>query len=373
MQLVYLSPVPLTSFAQRPHHFVQWFHHRFNARVLWLDPTPARFPKWGDWRRLARRDSVALGPAWAGEEWVEKYTFPSLPIEPLAWGRAINGWRWQTALRALDSCMTADTWLVVGKPGALALELARRYPQQRLVFDAMDNMSAFCEGRAQTWMLHAERELAARADWIVTSSSALQRKFAAQGGKVRKVMNGLSAPTGPAASSRAAGGVDVLGYVGVIASWFDWEAVIRLAGAVPDKEIRLIGPCEKGPGTALPPNVRLYGAIAHDAVYAALREFSVGLIPFRLNALTEFVDPVKYYEYRAIGLPVLSTKFGEMKHRTAQDGVFFLEDFAGLPPPDALWRQTGNVEQCAAFCRENSWDRRFDAIDFLSATQVLRS
>jgi hypothetical protein len=364
MQLVYLSPVPLTSFAQRPHHFVQWFHRRFKARVLWLDPTPARFPKWGDWRRLARRDSAVLGPGWAGEQWIEKLTFPSLPLEPLACGRAINRWRWQEGLRALDCRMTADTWLVVGKPGALALELAKRYPQQRLVFDAMDNMPAFCEGRSQLWMLRAEEKLAARADWILTSSSALEKKFAAHDGKVRKVMNGLSAPTTAASPWKSADEVGVLGYVGVIGSWFDWEAVIRLALAVPDREIRLIGPCEQGPGSALPSNVHLYGAIAHDAVYAAMREFGVGLIPFRRNALTDFVDPVKYYEYRAIGLPVLSTRFGEMKHRTAQDGVFFLEDFAGLPPPDALWRQTGNAEQCAAFCLENSWDRRFDAIDF---------
>ena len=52
MRLVYLSPVPLASFAQRPHHFVQWFHERFDAPVLWIDPTPARLARWSDLRRL---------------------------------------------------------------------------------------------------------------------------------------------------------------------------------------------------------------------------------------------------------------------------------------------------------------------------------
>ena len=33
MQLVYFSPVPWASFAQRPHKFVEWFHARCGAIV----------------------------------------------------------------------------------------------------------------------------------------------------------------------------------------------------------------------------------------------------------------------------------------------------------------------------------------------------
>lgn len=371
MQLVYISPVPLTSFAQRPHHFVEWFHHRFNARVLWLDPGTSRLPRITDWRRLLREKQAFLGPPWAKESWISNLVFPSLPVEPLAWGRAINRLRWKTALLAVDSFMTPDTWLVAGKPCALALELGARYPHQPLVFDAMDSVPAFSQGRSSAWMQRAERELVQRADWIVTSSTALEQRFAAQGSRVRKAMNGLDIPIAQRRDSIATSHKLVMGYVGVMASWFDWEAVMRLAVSRPDAEIRLIGPCEQMPNLRLPPNVHLRGAIAHDAVYEAMREFTVGLIPFKINALTEFVDPVKYYEYRAVGLPVLSTRFGEMKTRGRHDGVCFFEDLCVDSSDDALWCERADAVQIAEFCAANSWECRFNALDFFPPRQVV--
>ena len=64
MRLVYLSPVPLASFAQRPHHFVRWFHERFDATVTWIEPYPARLPRATDLRRLRRPAGPPLGPDW---------------------------------------------------------------------------------------------------------------------------------------------------------------------------------------------------------------------------------------------------------------------------------------------------------------------
>ena len=113
----------------------------------------------------------------------------------------------------------------------------------------------------------------------------------------------------------------------------------------------------------LPPNVHLRGAIAHEQVYAAMREFTAGIIPFRINTLTDFVDPVKFYEYRALGLPVLSTKFGEMKFRTEQDGVFFLEELDRATPIQSVWDARTSAAQAADFCLANSWGRRFDTIE----------
>ncbi len=52
-----------------------------------------------------------------------------------------------------------------------------------------------------------------------------------------------------------------------------------------------------------------------------MAEFDVGLIPFKQNALTAAVDPIKYYEYRALALPVISTDFGEMHERGDLPGL----------------------------------------------------
>lgn len=372
MRLVYLSPVPLSSFAQRPHHFVDWFHRRFGAEVLWIDPGPSRFPRWRDWHKLSQLREPALGPAWAGETWLQCLDCTTLPLEPVAWGRKLNRLLRRADMRQIDAFVDANTWIVLGKPCDLALELCTRHPDNTKVFDVMDSMSAFSQGMASRWMAKAEGRLAEQANWILTSSTALEHRFAHHGHKVRKAMNGLSTPPSRSHTHRHHARHMVLGYVGLIASWFDWDAVIQLAHLAPDAELRLIGPCECEVPHHLPSNIRLMPAISHDAVYAAMQEFSAGLIPFKVNALTEYVDPVKYYEYRALGLPVLSSRFGEMHYRSQEDGVFFIDD---MDSPDALadcLQEETSEQALETFRKAHHWDARFNAVDFFTLAQVSR-
>ena len=55
-----------------------------------------------------------------------------------------------------------------------------------------------------------------------------------------------------------------------------------------------------------------------------MAQFDVGLIPFLKNRLTDSVDPIKYHEYRALGLPVVSTSFGEMPMYAEKDSGLLL-------------------------------------------------
>ena len=368
-RLIYLSPVPLGSFAQRPHHFVHWFHERFGARVLWIDPGPSRLPRASDWPRLVRwlqGGGPALGPDWQKADWLEHAAARVLPFEPLAVGRLLNRLLWRGLLRQVDGFVTADTVLVMAKPCALSLQLAARYPHLPLVFDAMDSMPGFCTGVSRRWMEKAEAALAERADRIWASSHALAAHHARHAHKTTLVLNALTPPADDAAAAplRAGNHRPVLGYLGVIDHWFDWDLLIRLARQHPEAEVRLVGPVRHAAPRPLPPNVRCLPAVPQHQVYDVLRGFDVGLIPFARDAVTEYVDPVKYYEYRAQGLPVLSTRFGEMAHRGKADGVYFLEDLA--PAGQVLLEQVladrPDTQQTQAFRREHHWGQRFEAL-----------
>ena len=364
-RLLYLSPVALDSFAQRPHHFVRWFHERHGAEVLWLDPYPARLPRWSDLARFKKSPAAKrLGPTWGDAPWLQRLRVPALPLEPLAPGRWANRWLWLQVLSRIDRFVNAHTTLVFGKPCALALLLASRYPQQVKVFDVMDNIPAFAGGWSRRWLRQAEEGLAERVDLLVTSSTALEDKFSGARRQTICIRNGLALPESVAALAQPAPADDrlVFGYIGAIASWFDWEAVVRLARCYPDAVVRLIGPVEGAPAQ-LPANLELLPAIPQHEVYAALRGFSVGLIPFKVNELTDYVDPVKYYEYRAMGLPVLSTRFGEMRLRGSADHVRFFENL----PPAIDWTSLGREASAPAtvksFVRHHRWDRLFATLD----------
>jgi glycosyltransferase involved in cell wall biosynthesis len=135
-----------------------------------------------------------------------------------------------------------------------------------------------------------------------------------------------------------------IGYLGAIAPWFDFEIVERVARAHPDWEIALIGPVVLGVEKAVErltdlPNVSHGDPVSYEDVPRVLRSFTVGIIPFRRNALTRGVNPNKMYEYLAMGLPVVSTDFSAEVRRypdavaTPDDSNGFVrscEDFVSL-------------------------------------------
>lgn len=92
-----------------------------------------------------------------------------------------------------------------------------------------------------------------------------------------------------------------------------------------------------------------------------MQEFDVGLIPFKKILLTESVDPIKYYEYRALGLPVLSTDFGEMALRKSTDGTYLSRGVEDVGELAALALQYhASSEVICKFREFNSWKSRFD-------------
>ncbi|MGD8412897.1 MAG: glycosyltransferase [Candidatus Latescibacterota bacterium] len=105
-----------------------------------------------------------------------------------------------------------------------------------------------------------------------------------------------------------------IGYLGAIAPWFDFEAVENVARAHPDWEVSLVGPVVLGVEAEIErlaalPNVSHAAAVPYEDVPNVLGTFTLGIIPFRRNALTRGVNPNKMYEYLAMGLPVVATDF----------------------------------------------------------------
>jgi glycosyltransferase involved in cell wall biosynthesis len=197
---------------------------------------------------------------------------------------------------------------------------------------------------------------------VQATSTRLRDKFEALGAPVRVVRNGCDPDSlPPVAELGALREPDLVGFVGTIAAWFDWPAVVALAQAHPGKRFVLVGPLMEAPRMRLPSNVELHPACAHGEAMRWMARFAAGLIPFRRNALTAAVDPVKYYEYRALGLPVLSSDFGEMPYHAQEDeGVF------ALGAPDALDRALSwpsSTTWIEAFRAANSWAARFAAAE----------
>lgn len=370
MRLVYLSPVPWTSFAQRPHKFVEWFHAKRGGDVLWVDPYPTRLMALEDLRRLK-------AGGWGAKKQTKKRKTPawltvlhprSLPIEPLPGAGVINRLLWNDVLQEIDMFIDGGECLLgIGKPSALALQVLDRHAAVTSLYDAMDDFPAFYRGISRLALAHREVDVAMRVNRILVSSTMLADRFASDRAKLALAHNACSVDTlPPIDAARLTRGRPVLGYVGTIGHWFNWRLVFTLAEVNPSICIRLIGPAYVLPTEPIPANIELLPACDHGAAIRAMQEFSVGLIPFKCIDLTASVDPIKYYEYRALGLPVLSSRFGEMALRDGSAGVFLVdkhEELAHLVRT-AMAYKCGE-EEIHEFRKANSWETRFDASGIL--------
>lgn len=359
-RLVYLSPLPWADFAQRPHRFAEWHHAHHGSEVLWLDPYPSRLPQWRDLRRL-RGD--ARPPGQPVPEWLDVVRVPALPLEPLRGSAAVNRLLWKQVLaRVATFAGSAGCELTVGKPSRLALEVLRGGRFDRTVYDAMDDFPAFHAGLSARAMAAIERVLAREVDLVLASSHRLCSKFEAFGAHPVLARNACEPQALPQPEEAAVlRERDLVGYVGTLASWFDWDLLVGLARAHPQLRFRLIGPVLGTVPSALPVNVELRPALAHPQAMREMARFALGLIPFQRNLLTDAVDPVKYYEYRALGIPVLATAFGEMPvHAREDSGVTLVTDVAEAARqlPRAL-AMSGSLEGARAFRLRNTWGTRF--------------
>lgn len=366
MNLVYLSPVPWDSFSQRPHKFVEWFRDRTGGLVLWVDPYPTRLPSWKDFLRARPYD--ASGQSKGQPSWLATIKPGGIPIEPLPGSGWINGLVWRPYLRQIEGFKKkTQTLLVCGKPSDLARKVIALSPDCQTVYDAMDDFPAFYSGLSRYAMVRRQLQIAQKVDIILASSSNLKSCWSSLHKDVRLVHNGLDLATlqsvKPIAKSSER---TVFGYVGTIGSWFDWTWLFKLAETRPNDEIRLIGPVFEQPIGKVPSNIKLLPPCDHAAALNTMAQFHVGLIPFKLNALTASVDPIKYYEYRAVGLPVISTDFGEMSLRIGEQGVFISQSMSDVPAlAESAVKFSSDKSDASAFAVQNTWGAHFDAAKIL--------
>jgi glycosyltransferase involved in cell wall biosynthesis len=234
----------------------------------------------------------------------------------------------------------------------------------RTIYDIIDDWKEFSHvGQASWYEEHFERYLIKNVDSITATSEALKEK--AVGFGATKVALLPNAYLGPAFSPTAEReelprGRLTLGYFGhLTSSWFDWTAISSLAGRHPEWVFHVIGYGGEPP-SELPSNVLRLGKVAHDLLPRYAANWDVALIPFKHTRLSLAVDPVKIYEYLALGLPVVTLGMPHLSDlpyvwnaQTLNEMESKIEEAAGAPFPK---------KQLEQFLACNTWERRVDHI-----------
>ena len=263
-----------------------------------------------------------------------------------------------------------------------------------VVYDCMDNFEALYQDRKEKNLRRAcaeELRLLKRADVVFASSLKLKEKLLSMcpGKEIAVVRNGYSNKISvirpkvshgqPPSSdllpdSEADGRVRcgnsgisrqyVLGYIGTISEWFDSELIRNSLKGHAGIRYDLIGPVADHQQIQ-DERICYKGVIEHKNLGSVVKELDCLIMPFKINDVILYVDPVKLYEYIAWGKCIIACWYPEIDR--FQDYVYFYHDgqeylelLTGLSAKGFPAKFTQDMQE--KFLEENSWQARFREI-----------
>jgi len=306
------------------------------------------------------------------QPWAKVLRPRSLPFEPLPLSGFVNSSLfWSSVFNIAERFANeGETLIVVGKPSELAVRMLKALPECRAIYDAMDDFPAFFSGMSRWAMEKRERKIASQCDVVLASSTRLLEKWQPEHADVRFVPNALDSKLMPARAEKQQRNQNkIFGYIGTIGAWFDWNWMIRVAQARPHDTVFIIGPLSNRYMGTLPDNIIIRPPCSHQDALKLMLTFDVALIPFQQTALTASVDPIKYYEYIAAGLPIITTSFGEMRYRQQAPGVYICDDGDDIKAISEEALSFSPTQQFIdTFTTKNNWSARFNDAAILEKT-----
>jgi tetratricopeptide (TPR) repeat protein len=218
-------------------------------------------------------------------------------------------------------------------------------------------------------MARREQAIVRRADHLLATSGWLAEKMRrfSHGRPCGKVSNGFSnasfqtpavQPDWPA--DLVQGEKTIIYWGNLTTGWVDWEFFHDVAAAHPDWAFNLIGPYEKDSPRiqhVFPlKNVHFLGAKPATTLQPYGLHADLGIIHFKVNELTEAVNPVKAYEYLACGLPIVSTPMPELDEFPYTRQVRTAEEFTAAA--EELFHTPMDRARIDAFLADASWEGR---------------
>ena len=153
----------------------------------------------------------------------------------------------------------------------------------------------------------------------------------------------------------------VIGYFGALASWVDYELIHYLAKRNPDWTIKLIGMDYDGSiwksGILAQENIRYLGVVDYQSLPSEI-QFSVAILPFKINEITLATSPIKIYEYLASGFPVVSTPIPECEAISHVKIGIGYKSFEEEVKNELVADSTNRRAKRRAFAVEQSWEAR---------------
>ncbi len=205
----------------------------------------------------------------------------------------------------------------------------------RIYYDCIDDISLYAGLCSIDRFQSYEMKLLNISDGAFVTASKLEEHIRSQKPDmpIYRIPNGVddewfrqqakqgSVPTDLAAIKRP-----TVGYVGTLSEWVDFTLINNVARALPDVSFVFVGPMDyksRAGQLCSSQNIFWLGRKAYSEVPLYINAFDVCWIPFSSGRITENTNPIKLFEYFALGKPVVTTRMPEAE-RYHQSGLVYV-------------------------------------------------
>lgn len=247
--------------------------------------------------------------------------------------------------------------------------LPKHLKTREIYYDCMDLICDFYNGRQRRLIQYQEEILCQKATAIFASSlpllQYLQSTYGLNAEKLTPLFNGYAPES--CAHSRTVPihmAMPSVVYIGTIAEWLDVEALKYLSQLYPELTVYLVGPIKSGMQECLRseiPNCILTGPLPHEEALAYAAHASAVVIPFIPNRMIEMVDPVKLYEYIALGKAVISSRWAALERFQLYHNLMFYDSPASFAR-NVFYQIGKSYPPPKRFAAENAWSQRVDTM-----------
>ncbi|MBN3805312.1 glycosyltransferase family 1 protein [Paraburkholderia sp. Ac-20336] len=353
-------------------------------RILYVESVGFRAPKVGsgrDWSRLWRRlwhgvQSLVLGPPQRADNlWVlSPLLVPAGHHLPFV--RSLNQALLRFSVNRFAKSHRYDK-PVVWTYHPYMLDAIATLPRGPLVYHCVDDIAAIPGVDVEAFR-NAQHDLLGRCEAVFTTAMSLKevcepfnRNTHFFGNVVDDTHFGTALDDAPLSAELPAELAAIaeprLVYHGVLSDFkVDFPLLLQTAQARPQWQWVIIGEEREGQRSELLaqlarlPNVHLLGYRPYGVLPQYLRGMRVGVLPTLLNEYTRSMFPMKFYEYLAAGLPVVSTPLDFAKEPRAGlevggDAHAFIAAIE-----TQLARGKLSADEARAAVGENTWETRLD-------------
>ena len=347
-------------------------------RVLYVESVGLRAPKVAsgrDWKRIWRRLWQGLRTNFiaprlrAPNVWVlSPLMIPAKHHWPLVNGFNQSLLRWSIGRFVRRHAFDRP---IIWSYHPFMLHAVRDLDCRALAYHCVDDLAAI-PGVDVPAFNRAEQDLLVRCDAVFTTSVALRDKCVRFNRNSHYFANVVDSVHFGRAMESALLPPEVaaipgprLVYHGVLSDFkVDFALVFSAAKARPDWQWIFIGEEREGQRSELAaqlkrlPNVHFLGYRHYEALPDFLRGMDVGLLPTLLNDYTRSMFPMKYFEYLAAGLPVVSTPLDFTRERRDALEVGDTPERFVEAIERQLRRGKLTVEEARTGVGDNTWEAR---------------